>query len=84
MKFLLTLFLTLTTVACTYTIYGVSPQRWEDMTETERQHIREEFKQQEEILEKTRIQAEAAKQEAEKLEQLCREEPEKCEKTKRQ
>jgi TRAP-type C4-dicarboxylate transport system substrate-binding protein len=91
MRFLIILLFSLTIIACTHTVYGVSPQRWKEMSETQRQHIREEFLQREELLEKTRIRAEESriraesiKKEAEEHERLCREEPKKCEKTQRQ
>jgi len=84
MKISIILLLIWTVTACTHTIYGVSSERWEAMNETERQKAIEQFELQEELLEKTRIQAESAKQEAEQLERQCREEPEKCKKIKRQ
>ena len=65
MKFLAILLFLLTISACTHTVYGISPQKWKEMSETERQRIREEFLQREKLLEKTRIQAEESRIQAE-------------------
>ncbi len=66
--------------ACTQAIYGVPTEKWEKMTETERQTIIERFKQQEVINERTRKRAEIikyqgdkAREEAKEFERKCRE-----------